>query len=129
MSNTDFFRLLKTPEILKVLTPPKKWVHSGVRHFSPFSNNRQLIKLNPFAGVTKRQALLQRIKRRYEFAIEQAKKQGKEQPKNHPAIIWKKNQENRAKQLKAAKANKKPKQPKQPKQAKKPKEQKKAVKK
>lgn len=101
MSNTDLSRLLKSQEILKVLAPPKKTVHRRVRRLNPLVNTRQMIKLNPYAGVTKRRALLARLKRRYELAIATAKKNGKELPKNHPAIIWQKSQDNRIKQLKA----------------------------
>lgn len=107
MSNTDLSRLLKSQEILKVLAPPKKTIHRRVRRLNPLTNTRQMLKLNPYAGVTKRRALLARLKRRYELAIAAAKKNGKELPKNHPAIVWQKNQENRAKQLKAQQGVKK----------------------
>jgi len=109
MSNTDLSRLLKSQEIRKVLAPPKKTVHRSVRRLNPLSNTRQLIKLNPFAAVTKRRALLDRLKRRYELALENAAKNKKELPKNHPALVWKKAQENRGKQLKKAAEARKPK--------------------
>lgn len=109
MSNTDLSRLLKSQEIRKVLAAPKKKVHRRVRRLNPLSNNRQLLKLNPFAAVTKRRALLTRVKRRYEGMLERAVKNKKELPKNHPAIVWKKQQENRSKQLKKNRVAKKPK--------------------
>lgn len=109
MSNTDLSRLLKSQEIRKVLAPPKKKVHRRVRRLNPLKNTRQLIKLNPFAAVTKRRALLANTKRRYEAILEKAVKAKKELPKNHPAIVWKKQEENRSKQLKKLRAAKKPK--------------------
>lgn len=109
MSNTDLSRLLKSQEIRKVLAPPKKKVHRRVRRLNPLVNTRQLIKLNPYAAVTKRKALLARLKRRYELSLENAAKSKKELPKSHPAVVWKKAQENRKKQLKKATEARKPK--------------------
>jgi large subunit ribosomal protein L4e len=102
MSNTDLSRLLKSEEIRKVLAPPKKKIHRRVRRLNPLTNTRQLIKLNPYAAVTKRRALLARLKRRYELALEAAKKAGKPLAKTHPAVVWQKAQANRTKQLKKA---------------------------
>lgn len=101
MSNTDLSRLLKSQEIIKVLAPPKKTVHRRVRRLNPLKNTRQMLKLNPYAGITKRRALLARLKRRYELALANSKKTGKELPKNHPAVIWQKNEANHAKQVKS----------------------------
>lgn len=109
MSNTDLSRLLKSQEIRKVLAPPKKKIHRRVRRLNPLKNTRQLFKLNPYAAVTRRHALLAQTKRRYEGILEKAAKEKKELPKNHPAVIWKKQQANRAKQLKKVAAVKKPK--------------------
>lgn len=109
MSNTDLTRLLKSEEIRKVLAPPKKKVHRRVRRLNPLTNTRQLIKLNPYAAVTKRRALLARLQRRYTLALEAATKAGKPLPKTHPAVVWQKAQENRKKQLKKSAEARKPK--------------------
>lgn len=101
MANTDLSRLLKSQEIVKVLAPPKKKVHRRLRRLNPLTNTRQMMKLNPYAGITKRRALLARMKRRYELALANSKKTGKELPKNHPAVIWQKNQANHLKQVKS----------------------------
>jgi len=58
MANTDLGRLLKSEEIRKVLRDPKKKIFRRVRRLNPLSNTRQLIKLNPYAEVLKRHALL-----------------------------------------------------------------------
>lgn len=108
MSNTDLSRLLKSQEIRKVLAPPKKKVHHRVRRLNPLKNTRQLFKLNPYAAVTRRHAVLAKNKRRYEGLLEKAAKAKKDLPKNHPAVVWKKQQENRAKQLKKVSAVRKP---------------------
>lgn len=107
MANTDLSRLLKSQEVLKALAPPKKKVHLRVRRLNPLSNTRQMIKLNPYSGITKRRALLARLKRRNELTIATSKKTGKNLAKNHPAIVWKKAQENRIKQLKSLQSIKK----------------------
>lgn len=107
MSNTDLSRLLKSEEIRKVLAAPKKKVHRRVRRLNPLSNTRQLIKLNPFAAVTKRRALLARIKGRAERTLLKADAAKKPLPKNHPAVQLVKVRENRIAQLKKVKvANK-----------------------
>lgn len=102
MSNTDLTRLLKAEEIKRVLNKPKKTVFRRTRRLNPLSNLRQMIKLNPYAEVSRRRALLAKEKTRALAAIEAAKKAKKELPKNHSAIIYQKNAANRKKQRLAA---------------------------
>lgn len=103
MANTDLTRLLKSQEIKSVLSAPKKTVHHRVRRLNPLKNVRQMIKLNPFAEVTRRRALLAKEKKKYQTIIEKAKKKKVELKSNHPAIVYQKNVANRLKLLKAAK--------------------------
>ncbi|KAJ1526284.1 hypothetical protein ONE63_009437 [Megalurothrips usitatus] len=58
MGNTDLTRLLKSEEIKKVLRRPKKTVQRRVRRLNPLTNRTQLLKLNPYASVLKRKAIL-----------------------------------------------------------------------
>lgn len=97
MSNTDLTRLLKAEEIKRVLNAPKKTVFRSVRRLNPLKNVRQMIKLNPYAEVTRRRALLAKEKQKFAAQIEAAKTKKVELPKNHPAIVHQKNAANRLK--------------------------------
>jgi len=99
MANTDLGRLLKSEEIRKVLRDPKKKIFRRVRRLNPLSNTRQLIKLNPYAEVLKRHALLATEERKVARIITDAKKKGVELPKSHFAIGASKAQANRSKLL------------------------------
>ncbi len=100
MSNTDLTRLLKAQEIKSVLNAPKKVVFKHVRRLNPLKNARQMIKLNPYSEVTRRRAALAKEKRKFEGQIEAAKKKKVVLKSNHPAIVYQKNADNRAKLLK-----------------------------
>lgn len=76
MSNTDLSRLLKSEEIKKVLRAPQKKVVRKVRRLNPLTNVKAMMKLNPFAAVTKRQAILTAQKRRLAREELLAKKRG-----------------------------------------------------
>lgn len=102
MSNTDLTRLLKSQEIKSVLNAPKKTVFKHVRRLNPLKNVRQMIKLNPYAEVTRRRAALAKEKRKFERQIIVAKKKKVELKSSHPAIVYQKNLANRAKLLKAS---------------------------
>lgn len=99
MANTDLSRLLKSDEIRKVLRDPKKKIFRRVRRLNPLSNTRALIKLNPYAEVVKRRALLAAEKRKVQRALENAKRRKIELPKKHFAVRANKIEENRKKQL------------------------------
>jgi len=58
MSNTDLQRLLKSDEIKAALRPRQKsQPKRGIKH-NPLRNVREMIKLNPYAAVLKRRAIL-----------------------------------------------------------------------
>jgi len=81
MANPDLERLLKSEEITSVLRRPKKNVTRHVRRLNPLTNTRALIKLNPYAEVVKRRAILAAEKRKAARAAELAKRRGVELPK------------------------------------------------
>lgn len=101
MANTDLSRLLKSEEIRKVLRDPKKKIFRRVRRLNPLSNARQLIKLNPYAEVLKRRAIMASEKRKAARAIETARRRKIELPKSHFAVKLTKQQELRKKMLSA----------------------------
>lgn len=107
MANTDLGRLLKSEEIRKVLRDPKKKIFRRVRRLNPLSNTRQLIKLNPYAEVLKRHALLATEERKVARIIADAKKKGVELPKSHFAVRAANAQANRSKMLTKALAERK----------------------
>lgn len=76
MANTDLSRLLKAEEIRKVLRKPQKKVVRRVRRLNPLVNTRALLRLNPYAAVLKRQAILSAQKRE---AVKQQKQVEKDQ--------------------------------------------------
>nr|UFX34160.1 60S ribosomal protein L4 [Henosepilachna vigintioctomaculata] len=104
MANTDLSRLLKSEEIRKVLRPPQKKVVRRVRRLNPLTNTKAMLRLNPYAAVLKRQAILSAQKRQLQREEILAKKRGVELPADHPAVRTSKLLARRAAQLKAAKA-------------------------
>lgn len=102
MANTDLTRLLKSEEIKKVLNAPKKTVHRSVRRLNPLRNTRQMVKLNPYAEVTRRRALLAKEKKKFADQIKTAEKKKVTLPKAHPAVVYQKNAANRLKLRTAA---------------------------
>lgn len=112
MINTDLSRLFKSEEIKSVLKNPRKKILRRVKKLNPLRNTRAMLKLNPFAAVLKRKAILDDRKLKLERAIERSKKEGIEltpHQKKYVAML-----ERRKAQIKAAKAAK-------PKKVKKPK--------
>ncbi|XP_051157579.1 60S ribosomal protein L4 [Leptopilina boulardi] len=106
MANTDLSKLLKSDEIRKVLRAPRKKVHRAVKKLNPLNNTRAMLKLDPYAAVKKRAAILKAEKREHERDLALAKKRGIELPKKAPALRAKKLLERRKKQLVALKATK-----------------------
>jgi len=74
MGNTDLTRLLKSEEIQKVLKPAQKKVVRRVRRLNPLRNTKAMLRLNPYAAVLKRNAILTVQKRIKKRAEELAKK-------------------------------------------------------
>jgi len=97
MTNTDLSRLLKSDEIQKVIRAPiKKIVRRRVK-LNPLKNSRALVKLNPYAVVQKRAAILQNeavVKKRA------AAKAGKK-PVESKLLATRKTQKDKAKKAKA----------------------------
>lgn len=63
MANTDLSRLLKAEEIRAVLRAPIKQKRS-VKKLNPLTNTRAMLRLNPYAAVLKRKAILTSIQSR-----------------------------------------------------------------
>jgi large subunit ribosomal protein L4e len=58
MCNADFTRLIRSEEIRKAVRPPKKNIRSfGVKK-NPLKNARAMARLNPYAAVLKRAAIM-----------------------------------------------------------------------
>lgn len=76
MANPDLERLLKSEEITSVLRRPKKNVTRHVRRLNPLTNTRALVKLNPYAEVVKRRAILAAEKRKVARTADFAKRRG-----------------------------------------------------
>lgn len=99
MANTDLARLLKSEEVRRVLKPAKKVVHRHVRRLNPLTNTRQMVKLNPYAEVTKRRALLAAKLRKCERIVARAKARNVKLAKIDPAVQFVASEKNRKKQL------------------------------
>lgn len=87
MANTDLSRLLKSEEIRKVLQAPNKSVFRSVRRLNPLVNKRALVKLNPYAEVLKRRAILALQTRTHQRAVETARRSGAALPAKSPSKI------------------------------------------
>jgi len=64
MANTDLGRLLKSDEIQNVVRAPQKERQRRVLKKNPLKNIRTMVRLNPYAPVQKRNAILTQEKRR-----------------------------------------------------------------
>ncbi|XP_058808943.1 large ribosomal subunit protein uL4-like [Phymastichus coffea] len=115
MANTDLARLLKSEEIRKVLRAPKKRVVRRVKKLNPLNNTRAMLRLNPYAAVLKRAAILSATKRQNEKDRLLAEKRGIKLDPKSPAAKALKQKEIRSKQLAKVMASK-PKVKKTPKQ-------------
>ncbi|XP_063231779.1 large ribosomal subunit protein uL4 [Bacillus rossius redtenbacheri] len=62
MASTDLARLLRADEIRNVLRQPRKVVRRSVKKLNPLRNTRAMLKLNPYAAVLKRKAILTSLK-------------------------------------------------------------------
>lgn len=98
MLNTDLARLLKSEEIRRVLKPAKKVVHRHVRRLNPLTNKRQMVKLNPYAEVTKRRDILAAKLRRCERIVARAKANKQTLSKRNKAVLFVASEKNRMNQ-------------------------------
>lgn len=117
MANTDLSRLLKSEEIRSVLRAPKKKQFHSVRRLNPLVNKRALIRLNPYAAVLKRRAILSAEARKHAKNVQDAKSRGLKLKKSNPSVVFTRALEVRKAQLKKAAAARKAKQPSKPKKA------------
>lgn len=99
MANTDLARLLKSEEIRKVLKAPNKTVVRHRRRLNPLVNKRALVKLNPYAEVVKRRAILAQENRKHLRTVETAKRRGITLSKKNAAVISLKQDSTRHQQL------------------------------
>ncbi|KAK0162868.1 hypothetical protein PV327_006610 [Microctonus hyperodae] len=106
MANTDLARLLKSDEIRKVLRAPRKQVVRRVKKLNPLNNTRAMLKLNPYAAVLKRSAILTAQRRQREKEICLAEKRGVKLSTKSPTVVTSKLLERRKKQILTAKAAK-----------------------
>jgi len=107
MANTDLSRLLKSEEIRSVLRAPRKTQFRSVRRLNPLVNKRALVKLNPYAAVVKRRAILSAEARKHASNVEDAKRRGLKLKKTNPSVIFTRALEVRKVQLKKAAAARK----------------------
>lgn len=87
MANTDLTRLLKSEEIRKVLKAPNRAVFRHRRRLNPLVNKRALVKLNPYAEVVKRRAILAQENRKKLRTVETAKRRGIKLSAKNTAVI------------------------------------------
>merc|ERR1712113_1127055 len=81
MANTDLSKLLKSEEIRKVLRAPnRKIVKAQKTKANPLKNIRAMLKLNPYAAVTKKNSELLAAQDVAKKAALVAKKTGKPAP-------------------------------------------------
>ena len=107
MANTDLSRLLRSEEIRKVLKAPNKTIFRHRRRLNPLVNKRALVKLNPYAEVVKRRAILAQENRKNLRTVETAKRRGIKLSAKNTAVISLKQDAVRHQQLiKAAAARK-----------------------
>lgn len=78
MTNNDLQRLLKSDEIQSVIRAPTKRIRRHVLKKNPLTNIRIMMRLNPYAAVEKRAAILNGLKHRQARARLLAKKRGLE---------------------------------------------------
>jgi len=99
MANTDLSRLLKSDELRKVIRAPKRKIVRSVKKLNPISNARAMLKLNPYAAVPKRAAILTAERKKMEKEIARVKKRELIFPKTHPCYLYQKKKIDRADQL------------------------------
>ena len=92
MLNTDFSRILKSPEIQRALRAPHEKIHCRVLKKNPLKNPRLMLKLNPYAKTMHRNTILCQAKNhkirmdRAAAAALEAKSDEKGIPGKKPAV-------------------------------------------
>merc|ERR1711913_62205 len=82
MANTDLSALLKSEAIRKVLRAPNRKVKRAVVKTNPLKNIRTMLQLNPYAAVSKKNAVLTEAANLRAKAARGAKIAGKPAPAN-----------------------------------------------
>merc|ERR1711934_275345 len=82
MANTDLSALLKSEAIRKVLRAPNRKVKRAVVKTNPLKNIRTMLQLNPYAAVSKKNAVLTEAANLRAKAAKGAKVAGKPAPAN-----------------------------------------------
>lgn len=85
MANTDLSRLLQSEEIKAVLRPKVKQQRAA-RRYNLLTNTRALVKINPYAAVQKRKAVVQGAKNKLKLQERLAKKSKVTLDKKHPVV-------------------------------------------
>ncbi|GAB6031868.1 60S ribosomal protein L4 [Chamberlinius hualienensis] len=80
MTNTDLQRLLRSDEIRRALRPANKKVRRFTLKKNPLKNIRVMLKLNPYAAVEKRHAILFEEKHKRDKIYKANKKRGVKEP-------------------------------------------------
>lgn len=76
MTNSDINRILKSEEIRHLLRNPKNRVFRRTQKKNPLKNVHTMLKLNPYAAVTRRAAILLNQKRKLKRQMLLAEKRG-----------------------------------------------------
>lgn len=82
MSNSDLGRLLKSDEIQNAVRRPSKKIVRHVAKKNPLTNTAVKVRLNPYAAVTHRTAVLTSKRNAYKRQVEIAKRRGVAPPEN-----------------------------------------------
>jgi len=98
MTNTDVMGMIRSHEIQSVCVKKRKAIVHRGRKLNPLKNMRQLIKLNPYAAVVKRAAI---INNKRAIVVKAANKlRDKKLPRLNPAIDSREKQSRRDRQKK-----------------------------
>ncbi|KAH8023855.1 hypothetical protein HPB51_018836 [Rhipicephalus microplus] len=76
MTNSDINRILKSEEIRHLLRAPQKRVVRRTQKKNPLKNVNAMLRLNPYAAVTRRAAILLNQKRKMKRQLMVAEKKG-----------------------------------------------------
>lgn len=106
MACTDLSRLLRAEEIRKVLRAPRKAVVRRARKLNPLTNKRALLRLNPYAAVVKRRAILDRARSVAVRRLREAERKGVKLPASDIAVRMEKLRQERIAAIKKHRAEK-----------------------
>jgi len=76
MASTDLARLINSEEIKKVIRGPRRTMPRKTTKLNPLKNIRAMLKLNPYAAVAKREAILNKERQGKQREALLAKKRG-----------------------------------------------------